>query len=150
MANFYGAARSNYFEVKNPQAFLAWVETVSGLGCWKADPAPIQSEESEAEKQRRNRIFKVYSTDGDTGCWPSTIEDDNGDFVDFDLVTDMAPHLADGQVAVLMESGAEKLRYVCGNAVAFTNEGKVVQVNLDDIYKKATEAFGVSPGPATY
>lgn len=150
MANFYGTARSNYFQVKNPEAFKAWVTMVPGLGLWETTQADLQAAETEEEKQRLACVFGIYSDDAGSGWWPYMVENADGEFQEFDLVDSLAPHLADGQVAVLMESGAEKLRYLCGNAVAFDNTGNVVQVNLDDIYAKAFDAFGVQPTAATY
>jgi len=47
----------------------------------------------------------------------------------------------DGQVAVFVEAGAEKHRYVCGRAMAVIKNGKDVIVDIDDIYKKAGKRF---------
>lgn len=48
-------------------------------------------------------------------------------------------HLIAGDVAVFMEAGAEKFRYVGGAAVAVNSHGETVSVNLDDIYDKAAD-----------
>lgn len=132
MANFYGTARSNYFKVKDANAFKAWVETVPGLGFWEHEGT-----------------FGIYSDCPDSGCWPSARWDDDEDEY-FDLVAELAEHLADGEVAVLMEAGAEKLRYISGWAVAVHSSGEYVCVSLDDVYKLAVEKFGVRPTEASY
>ena len=150
MANFYGSARSNYFQVKNAQAFKGWVQTVPGLGLWETDQSQLDGTKTEEERTLLAHNFGIYADDANSGGWPSMIEDEEGGFQDIDLIAALSPHLADGEVAVLVECGAEKLRYICGNAVAFDNTGKVVQVNLDDIYTKAFQAFGVKPNDATY
>ena len=137
MANFNGTARSNYFKVKDPEAFLAWVSKIPGLGHWVEEDS-----------------FAIYSDDGDTGCWPSSWyeEDDEGGGVDHDvdIVSELPRHLQEGQVAVLIGAGAEKLCYISGNAVAVDHTGKVVQVNLNDIYSLAAKEFGVTPTVAEY
>lgn len=150
MANFFGTARSNYFRVKDSETFKAWVKKVPGLGVWETSQATIDFAETEEEKRRLACVFGIYSNDGDSGCWPSSFEDEEGEYQHIDLIITIAPYLADGQVIVMMETGAEKLRYVAGNAVAFDNTGKFVQVNLNDIYDKAFQAFGVKPTAAEY
>jgi hypothetical protein len=147
MANFYGSARSNYFKVKDEATFLLWAKSVPGLGVW--------SQKNEAGEQEHG----VYSDDGDSGCWPSCreLDDNHPDYeesdcgrVDIDLTQELSEHLLEGQVAVLMEAGAEKLRYVTGSAVAVDHTGKTVTIFLSDIYKLAHEAFGVRPNGAEY
>lgn len=65
-------------------------------------------------------------------------------------ITDLvARHLIDGDVAVFMEAGAEKQRYISGSAVAVNNRGEVVSLGLDDIYDKAAE-MGQSVTHAAY
>jgi hypothetical protein len=48
-----------------------------------------------------------------------------------------------------MESGAEKLRYIAGYAVAYNSKGETVSLNLDDIYDKA-KSLGTNITTATY
>lgn len=142
MANWYGAARSNYFKVKDAEAFTNWVEAVPSLGYW-----------------RKEDMFAVYSDCPDSGGWPSEryerVEEDGDDdftedWVAIDLPNELSAHLAEGQVAVLMEAGAEKLRYISGWAVAVNHEGKTVMVSLSNIYDLAEKAFGVKPTDASY
>lgn len=67
--------------------------------------------------------------------------------------TDLAEHLAEGQVLVVMTAGAENLRYITGDAIAISWDGRQAQVNINDIYSKAATEFGVplqSIAPATY
>jgi hypothetical protein len=49
----------------------------------------------------------------------------------------VARHLADDEVAIFMEAGAEKHRYVAGNAIAINSKGEIETVFLTDIYEKA-------------
>ena len=131
MANFNGTARSNYFKVKDVEAFKAWVETIPDLVCWE-----------------REGLYAIRSEDFDTGCWPSTRYDDEDE--DLNLTGELAEHLAEGEVAVLMEAGAEKLRYISGWAVAVNHKGEEVSISLYNIYDLAEKTFGVRPTDASY
>ena len=132
MANWYGSARSNYFRVKDSDAFLKWADS-RGLGVFKNDESPDPFE-----------IYGGEST-GD-GSWPS--DDVEGDR-EFDLVDELAQHLPKGQIAVLMEIGAEKLRYLTGVAIAVNHKGRVVELTLSDIYRKASRTFRVAESEIT-
>ena len=143
MANFYGTARSNYFQVKDVEKFKAWVESIPSL----------------ALIEKQDILFAIYSDCPDSGCWPSgkyvAEYDEEGavvseDWQDFDLTGELAEHLKDGEVAVLMEAGAEKLRYISGWAVAVNHLGETVHVSLDGIYDLAFTKFGVRPTDASY
>ena len=76
MATWYGSSRSNYFRVKDCDAFLQWVER-RGLGLFK------NSEDA--------TLFAIHSGDStDGGSWPSyDLEADT----EIDLVAELAQHL---------------------------------------------------------
>lgn len=132
MANWYGTSRSNYFKVKDAEAFKAWAEQL-GLGVWTSTT--------------RENHFAIYSESGEG--WPSSYYGEDDNFVEVDIGT-IAEHLAEGEVAVLVEAGAEKLRYVTGWATAIAWDGRRTSVSIDDIYAKARAEFGVEPGLAEY
>jgi hypothetical protein len=131
MANWYGTARSNYFRVKDSDAFLKWADG-HGLGVFK-------NEES-------SDLFAIHGGSTDDGSWPSY--DVEGD-TEIDLVNELAQHLPKGQIAVLLEIGAEKLRYLTGMAISVNHEGRVVELTLSDIYRKAARAFRVAESEIT-
>ena len=54
-----------------------------------------------------------------------------------------------GQIAALIEIGAEKLRYLTGVAIAVSHNGRVVQLALSDIYRKASRIFRVAESEIT-
>lgn len=138
MVNWYGSARSNYFRVKDSEAFK---EALSRLGVDVYDGNGIHD----------GLVMICVSEGSDSGGWPTEGYDDEiGEGYDIDIETIVAEHLADGEVAVLMEVGAEKLRYLTGWAVAIHSSGSVERVSIDDIYQKARKAFGVDPTPAIY
>ncbi len=74
----------------------------------------------------------------DSGGWP-TLDTEND--VEIDLTAEFAEHLSKEQVAILMEAGAEKLRYVIGEAAAVNSRGRVVFLSLGDIYRRAAREF---------
>lgn len=123
MADYYASARSNYFQVKDPDALR---RELAGLDIDVLTDNP-QDERS-----------VVLLCSSDHGCWPHTRYDEQSDDdVEVDLAAIIAQHLTDGHVAVLMESGAEKLRFIGGLAVAVNNRGEQVGVSLEDIYERA-------------
>jgi hypothetical protein len=133
MANFYGHARSNYFKVKDLDAFKDWVETCPSLGYWE-----------------KGGLVAIYSDCPDSGCWPSCRYGEDDEFEDLNLLAELAEHLTEDSVAVLIEAGAEKLRYITGYANAVNHEGEVVTVSLDEIYQRAFDNFKVMPSVAEY
>lgn len=129
MANYYASCRSNYFRVKDATAFRSAMAQVDG----------IRIHENE-------RGFCILGNDGDGAGWPSYRNDPNDDdeTVEFDLFGVVAEHLLDNEVAIFMEIGAEKLRYLVGNAVAVNNKGRRREVSLEDIYEKAEALVGMT------
>lgn len=138
MANWYGAARSNYVLIKDLKALQEAL-----------DPWPIGIYKKHKDDSDNNVLVCFLSEDQDSGGWPFTAWDEDDNEVEFDAAELIAPHLVEGQVLVMMEAGAEKLRYVTGHAIAINHEGKYVTVNLDDIYAKAAETFGVDGASIT-
>ena len=133
MANWYGTARSNYFKVKNIEVFKEFTDSV-GL-----------------DLHMKDDMVMIHPSNTEDGAWPSSYYDDEiDDYEELDLTTEISLHLQAGQVAVLMEVGAEKLRYVTGYTVAVYSNGETVQISLDDIYEKAAKAFGADVTRAEY
>jgi hypothetical protein len=129
MANFHKMTRSNYFKVEDPDAFKAWArkrhmqvrnETIWNMNTKVEEPDPT--------------VFAMESTSQDG--WVDPYDDPNGD-----IFAELATHLADKQVAILMEVGWLK-EYVKGWAIAVHANGKCVEVVLDDIYDAAKKEFG--------
>jgi len=135
MDNWYGHARSNYFKVKDAEAFKNWVKAVDSLDWWETDNG-----------------FAIYSTCPESGGWPSErYDEDTDEHEDFNLVDDLAEHLQEGEVAILMEVGAAKLRYLTGHAIAVRSDGGRLALSLDDIYKRVAQEWGVNNvNQATY
>lgn len=135
MANWVGISRSNYFHVKDVEAFSKFV-ACTGIDAFSDD---------------QGRYAVAAEVDG---FWPSSIfkcyEDETEDYEDIDFVDELATHLADGEVAVLMTAGAEKLRYVTGYAIAVKNDGSTITVDINNIYDNVLDAWGIVPSRAEY
>jgi hypothetical protein len=134
MADWYGTARSNYVKVADKE------------GLNKA----LEPFEMDVHHNMEDDTVAFFGID-QYGGWPGWCdvyneEKDQYDEVEFDPETHIVPYLADGEVLIMMECGAEKLRYITGHASAFTKGKPSVYLSLGDIYKKAAEAFGVEAG----
>ena len=128
MANFSAHARSNYFAVKDLAAFREWAKTLPH----------IEISVKEAGEHAGKVMIRQDGGDG-CGAWPTFryTGQDQSESEDLDLPAELAKHLADGEVAVLEEVGNENLRYLSGHALAVNAVGKVVRVDLQQIYKLA-------------
>jgi hypothetical protein len=136
VANYYAAARSNYFRVADRAAFGAW-----------ADSLNLTVEEGDAP----GNLMIHADEDG----WPAWAYDADGEeLADFDLPQALGQHLAPGETAILMESGAEKLRYIVGWAVAVhrtpTGGVETEELSLRDIYERAQTRWGGTITEASY
>ncbi len=133
MANYIAMARSNYFKVKDVEAFK---KRFHGM----QDMEVIEDDEG--------RVGLMCNGEG---AWPSDVfDEDSNEHVDYDFVKDLQSHLAPKQVVVLIEIGFEKMRYLVGQARAFTNRGPEIFIQLSDIYKLAAEKFKIIPTVAEY
>lgn len=123
MANWYGKSRSNYFAVKDADAFNALmalyeVEVIGNAG---------------------GLVGFISKTE--FGAIP-TREHENEDEDPICIIDELVEHLADGHICVIMEIGSEKACYLTGNAIAVSSTGETVQIGLDDIYAAARAKFG--------
>jgi hypothetical protein len=121
MANWYGTCRSNYFAVKDAEAFAEFVG------------------EYEARLIEKDGLFGFVSED-EYGSIPNRYEEDNDEFIP--ITESLAEHLAENQVCIIMEAGAEKARYVTGRGIAIAWTGERTEIDIGDIYAKAQEEFG--------
>lgn len=129
MANWYGTARSNYFRVKDEPAFR---QEAARLGL-KVVASTLNKE-----------FFMVCPATNDSGGWPvwSTTEGDGDNMpLELDIVASLSKHLVEGEIVVLLEAGAEGIRYITGRAVAFDFKGQRIDLRLDDIYSMAAKKF---------
>ena len=139
MANYTAACRSNYFRVKDADAFTTAMDNIPDIM---------------VEEQKHGKYagyFIITGDNADGGGWPGCCYDDEtGEEFEVDLAQEVAPHLIDDEVAVFLESGSEKLRYLTGVAFAVNNKGKEVVININEIYEKAKKKLGANVTAAEY
>lgn len=135
MANYYESARTNYFEVKNIDAFKEELKGVKS--------AEIISEE------KGGKTYVCILSDYEGGFPWDYYNEDTEDYEELDWGGIFKKHLVDGSVAIIIGAGAEKLRYISGYAFAFNNKGEEKRISLDDIYALA-ESLGSDIQRAEY
>jgi hypothetical protein len=118
MANYYATTRSNYFRVTDATAFEAWCRK-RFLDFWT---------------KQYEGIGLRYAVSGNETGWPYYDSDDDAEI---DFTSELATHLDPRDVAVLIEIGSEKLRYLVGRATAVHHDGLTVDVDLEEIYERA-------------
>lgn len=126
MSNYTAFCRTNYFRVRDPQAFREAMDALGNI--------TVHGDGEDG--------VCLTDNDPDGGGWPTWTMDEDGNEQEIDLPGIVAAHLAEGDVAVFMEIGWEKLRYLVGCAVAINAQGQRCHVSLDDIYRKAQRLVG--------
>ena len=127
MANYYGQTRSNYFAVKEAEAFK---EELSKY------PVEIITQEKDGAT-----LYGFMDRDVDgAGTVEYYYDEETGDnSADLDWVDFFSRHLADGEVAVIVHCGSEKYRYINGYTTAYNNKGGEIHLGLEDIYTLANQ-----------
>jgi hypothetical protein len=126
MANYYEQARSNYFKVKDRAAFQAFLERFGEA---------VELIEDEKDKNR----VGFLAQEGIPSEWVVTDADGMEESVPVDFVSELAGHLADHEVMIVMGTGYEKMRYLVGFAVAINNRKERREVDLANIYELARQ-----------
>lgn len=135
MADYIAQSRSNYFRVRNPMAFRRFCRRYR---------VEVITKDSRGRPKRRHYGFMFYE------AIPSGHTDANNEWVESDFMRELAGHLVRGEVAVVMEIGSEKMRYLNGYACAVNWKGRRIEVVLTDIYRRAKETFRTEPTVAEY
>jgi hypothetical protein len=133
VANYEAQTRSNYFKVKNAEKFKAFCQRYN-----------LEVITDEKPKKECKYGFMV------DGSIPSGRCNAKGDWIESDFLQELSVHLVKGEVAVVMEIGSERMRYLNGYACAVNWNGRRHEVSLTDIYKWVKDTFGIEPSPAEY
>ena len=133
MANYYGTARTNYFRVKDEAKFREWAKSRDCEVCNNNAFNPTGT-------------FCLLPIDNDGQTFMSY---DHEKDEEIDFMFELSQHLAKGSVAILMESGHEKLRYITGIAEAINHKRRRVQLSIQDIFTKAKK-LGTELLPCEY
>jgi hypothetical protein len=121
MANFYGQTRSNYFAVKDPEAFKQELSKY---------PVEIITQEKDGVT-----LYGFLDNDPNGGGQIDYYYDEEAEENSEDISWGefFKRHLEDDWVAIIVSSGAEKYRYIAGHATAYNNKGEGVHLDLSDI-----------------
>ncbi len=156
MANYTSMARTNYFRVKDIDAFKADLNAHGITPVSFAESAFGGIVLDESEHNSPQGAVALFSHEG----WPSFDEEMIADRLGLDesetlpafresIEELVGAHLVDEhEIAVFMTIGWEKLRYLTGVAVAVNSAGEIRNVNLDDIYSLAEELLPEDDIPA--
>jgi len=126
MANYVAKVRTNYFKVKDENAWQAF--------CDRFEFTDIIQSNEQGEKLHG---FMDESMQSGIPCvfW----DEDAEGLLEIDFMKELSEQLEDGWVAIVIEIGAEKYRYLIGFACAVNSKNEAVQVTLDDIMERAEE-----------
>lgn len=131
MANWYGTARTNYVKVQD----------FEGL------KNSLQKFDITIEKHPLQEAYACLIPSTEDGDFPSYVWDEDTDKeVSFSFEDDVMPYIEEDEVLVMQVAGAEKHRYISGYSAAFVRTGSDVEsvhVNMNEIYDKAAQAFGI-------
>ena len=136
MANYYATCRANYFKVKNIKKFKEFCDV---------HELHFINGKTRTDKDLQDKVsFYVAGGDGNLPMGYSTENDyiyyENGE----NFMKVLSTHLQDNEVAIIMEAGSEKCRYVNGFAIAVNNKYEVKHISIDQIYDLASE-LGSNP-----
>jgi LAS superfamily LD-carboxypeptidase LdcB len=136
MAQFFGQARSNYFAVKDAEAFKTELANY---------PVEVITQEKDGVT-----LYGFIDADenGEADLW-SMWDEEEDETVEVDWAEVFKRHLQDDWVAVIISVGWEKYRYFQGDTVAFNNKGESKTINLEHIYELAKD-LGSNRTFATY
>jgi hypothetical protein len=148
MADYTATARTNYFLVKDVEALKAELRTY-GIepATWAENQRGADFVLDDGPKNKPAGAIALFSF----GTWPQMDEDSVAMRLDIedeetpvpgayvDLTGLIANHLVEGQVAVFIEIGFEKMTYLAGGATAVNAAGETRSIDLEGIYAVAKE-----------
>lgn len=135
MANYTANFRSNYFAVKDVAQFQVFC-TAFQL-------------EMITDIENNQTLYSFLNEGNESGIPATRYNEVIDDWEEIDFMNELATHLMDGYVAIVMEVGYEKLCYLIGVAHAVNAAGEVIEVDLDEIYPRAA-ALGLHRTSCTY
>ncbi len=122
MANIEAFSRTNYFRVKDAEAFKNAMGEFGDVDV----------------NEREDGFFMLDTYASENGFWPTFIyNEDIGEENEIDFPKMVADHLIDDEVVIFMTVGHEKIRYVFGDAIAYNNKGEYTVISTSQIYDKA-------------
>ncbi len=158
MADYISYARTNYFKVKDFEAFK------DAAGYFGTDIITHTPEKEFDEDSEPETLYGlIYDSAHNEYIYVTDLTNEEI-YKLFGLIVQRVPeqelgievsftdfikhHLADGEVAIYMEIGYEKMRYLVGVAIAVHSDGRAIYSNLSDIYEEAQKQFGLDEEPS--
>ena len=149
MATYGESTRSNYFGVKDKAAFarfcdrwsLEMIEEDGDCGFLAEDgiPPEITKDCDECDQQGSNSAK----------CRECAAQDKRDEEADFGA--ELCEQIVSGAVAVIITVGQEKMRYLSGDAAAYSpDHDDPLTISTYDIYKLVKDKWGVETRPAEY
>jgi hypothetical protein len=142
MANYIGQGRSNYFAVKDEQAF-------------REDIAKCNVQLIERKTEDGQTLFGFMDNEDGDGldtwyAW-SAGAFDNEDEEEPEVTWGefFQKHLADDWVAVILNIGSEKYRFLNGEATAYNNKGEDKHLDINNFITHFS-GLGKHLAPASY
>ena len=137
MANYYCSCRSSYFKIKDKEKFLAWAATVPNID------ASIE------ETGKHEGLAVILGNNSDGGGWPGErFNKETDQYEDLDFFGELSGHIAKGWSVILLEAGAEKLRYIVAQAVVVDWRGKVKIIDAGEEARKVVKRWKTRTGGA--
>lgn len=122
MANYTATFRSNYFAVKDAELFKIF--------CDEFSLEMITKSEGDVA------LYGFLNKGNEAGIPLTRYNEGSGEWEGVDFLSLLAEHLAPDYVAVVMEIGSEKMRYLIGEAYAINSKGQSVTLTLGAIYNR--------------
>lgn len=115
MANYCCIIRTNYFRVKDPEEFRAFMKRVYGI----EDAVQLWEERN----TDGDVLFAFGSCGGISGLHGAAAdEEDDADESAYDeFISGLQTHVANDDAVLILEAGHEKMRYVVGSATIVTS-----------------------------
>lgn len=124
VADYLSMVRSNYFKAKDRKAFEEFCKCYD-LEMFEGEGGCVG-----------------FCKDGvNEGISEFRYDPEAGGLTPVGFFKELSEHLDEEYVAVVEEIGHEKMRYFIGRAVASHPDGRVIVVDLDDIYAKVQKRW---------
>lgn len=117
--------RSNYFAVRDMAAFEAF--------CERHDMKMI----TESRDTVRCGFLSPREVMFEDEMEDDLEDDEDEEEGESDWMSALASHIADGEVAVVMQVGNDKMRFLAAHAWAVNSQGATQELDLDEIYMRA-------------
>lgn len=135
MANWHGTLRTNYVHTKDKEAFKRWVESFSALTFIENDGGKVGFYNDVGGYIPSMKLTDIVDETGEV------VEQDWVEIEDDQFYRELCEHLTDEDMLIIMQSGAEKARYVSGLSLLVTSEGIQEEIFLSDIYDVARAKY---------